>query len=249
MAVPGTLSFVVEADRSSDYDRRSSANRFPEPNGGSGDSMKRLVDVLLIVVLAVGGVLAWNASRERSRLEAEYRGLRLATGELPISDPAKAHILALETGEPLHFAWRIYLPPNYQVIRRDNLGSSGTSSSSQSVEFIARVRIREDGKGGLEIYQSFSGGSSRGGFADRTLAELLRGREGTLIAEQLGAKEVATLGPDEPATLLRLSLPGEMEAEERAKLSPYLFEKDLFPVIFELKLGPDAPKLKASPGK
>ena len=183
-------------------------------------------------------------------MEAEYQRLTRTTGDLPIGDPSRVHVRALETGEPLHFAWRIYLPPHYQMIIRDQNGGRSTSSSSESAEFIARVRIREDGKGGLELYRRFSNGSSRGGFADQTLAELLRGRRDKVVVEQLGADDLATLGPDEPAVLLRLSLPKEMEAEARAKLSPGLVEEDDFPTFYELNLGPDTPKPPATrPGK
>lgn len=73
--------------------------------------MRRLPDLILILALMVGGVVAWKADRERGRLAAEHARLARMTGDLPIIDPARVHLLALETGEPLHQAWRIYLPP------------------------------------------------------------------------------------------------------------------------------------------
>jgi hypothetical protein len=210
---------------------------------------RRVLDLLMIVAIAVGGFQVWSSSRERTRLESEYRRLVQETGELPIGDPSKAHLRALETGEPLHFAWRVYLPPKFTVrIRDGHGGSSGTSSSSR--EFIARVRFREDQDGNLELYKHFAGGSSRGGFGDPGLAKLLRGRWDKVIVEQFGAGDVATIEPDEPVVLLRLSLPKEMEAEARKTLPPHVLRDNVLPTFYELKLGPDSPRSPPKrPGK
>ena len=109
--------------------------------------MRRAVDLILLLVFLVGGVWAWTTGRERGRLEVDYKRLVRATGDLTIPEATKVYLRALDTGEPLHFAWRVYLPPHYQFAMRTNSGSMSMSSNSTAQEFIARVRFREDDQG------------------------------------------------------------------------------------------------------
>src|SRR6185436_11697936 len=80
------------------------------------DMKQRVLNLFLILVAVLGGLLAWQSGRERGRLQAECARLLAITGDLSIDDPSKVYIRALDTREPLHFAWRVYLPPNYQQI-------------------------------------------------------------------------------------------------------------------------------------
>jgi hypothetical protein len=209
---------------------------------------RKVIDGFLLLAALVGGFLVWQTGRERARLQVDYKRLVRATGDLTISDPSKVHVLALETGEPLHFAWRVFLPVNYKLIHRSRSGVGGTSTSSTSLEFIARVRLREDADGFLDLYQHFAGGASRGRFGDKALAELLRGRFEKVLVEQLGAPELCTIDPDAPLVLLRLRLPAEMQAEAHEKLS--VSERDQYiPVLFDVEFGPEAVKPSIGPGK
>jgi hypothetical protein len=207
---------------------------------------RRIPDLILLVALVVGGVFAWRSARERARLTVDYDRLARATGELPITDPAKAHFRALETGEPLHFAWRIYLPPNYGMILRSRTGSWNNFSSASSQDFIARVRFRQDEEGDWNVYQVFHGGSSRGGLGGEELAGLLRGRTDKIVVEQLGAKEIATIEPNGSAVLLRLTLPEDLQAEARKSLPEYE-QKQFIPDLFRLEIGPEKPKSAPPP--
>jgi hypothetical protein len=201
----------------------------------------RLLDWLLILALLVGGILAGKTGWERSRLEARHARLARMTGDLPVTDPSKLYFQAIDTGEPLHFAWRVHLPPKYNQVlscRAGGSSSSSTSSSSGSTELIARVRLREDEQGLLQVYDHFGGGSSRMGIGDKALAELLRGRWDRVRVEQIGAPELAVVGPDQTVVLLRLTLPDDLEAEARKKLDRSMQQS--LPVLFELVLGPKA---------
>src|SRR5689334_110913 len=111
----------------------------------------RALDLILLLVILPGGFLAWQSGRQRKRLEDRYERMVRVAGDLAIADPTKVYIRALDMGEPLHFAWRVYLPPNYTLVVR-NLTGNGSSGSSTSwslnpVEFIARVRFRKDEQG------------------------------------------------------------------------------------------------------
>jgi hypothetical protein len=207
--------------------------------------IRRLIDLFLIVVLLAVGVWAWSTARERSRLQSEHDRLIQSIGELPISDPAKVQIRAIPTGEPLHFAWRVYLPANYPWTWRTSTGGDSSNSSSTSREFIARVRIRET-QGKLEVYDHELNGSSRGGLGDKALAQLIRGRTDQIRVKQLGTDQIVAIGPGETAVLLQLTLSEELEAEGRKTLD-YFDNHSLNPVIFRLELGPEKRKPASNP--
>ena len=201
---------------------------------------QRWVNWTLSGALLVGGVLAWQTGQESARLQAEYRRLSAITGELVIDDPAKVAIRAIETGEPLHFAWRVYIPPNYRQIVSSAQDSS-ESWSAASQQFIARVRFRLDEQGILRVYRRFSGGSNYSTLGDRHLGDLLKSGWDQIEAAQLGKDEVVSLAVGDPAVLLRLTLPPEME-EAAGQVLPAGLQQAFVPVLYELRLGRQAVK-------
>src|SRR5688572_19972306 len=191
--------------------------------------VQRVINVLLSAAALIGGLLAAQSGQQRSRLQAEYVRLAQITGDLPIEDPAKVYLKALPTTEPLHFAWRVYLPPNYrQTLWQKSEGSSSYWSSNTS-EFIARVHFRTNEGGSLQAYTRFMGGSSLMHIGDRRLADLLRDRWDEIQVEQLGAEDVVALAADESAVLLKLTLPENIQAEARQQL-PSAIQKRYVPV-------------------
>jgi hypothetical protein len=201
---------------------------------------RRVVDGFLLVLVLIGGTLAWYTGRERGRLTRHYERLVRMVGDLPIKDASKVHVLALDTGDPQHFAWRVYLPPPYNLTFNDRSGSLWTTSIG-SPESIFRVRIRQDAQGDMELYEQFGGMSTERSFGTEELVELLRGRWDKVKVEQLGAPEVAVLDPDQPAALLRLTLADDLLDEARKKLTPEA-QKEHIPVLFDLNLGPPVSK-------
>lgn len=200
----------------------------------------RAIDVLLMAVILAGGVLAWRTGRERSRLSARYENLARVTGELPVVDASKVHVRALDTGEPLHYAWRVYLPPKYNSVLKDNAGDSSSSWSNDASEAIVRVRFRRNERGLLEVYIHSHGASSRGSFGDQAVADLLLDPRGLVRVEQLGEPDLAVLERGKPAVLVRLSVP-EGNRDEVRRSFPNLAERFL-PVVYELTLGPEPSK-------
>lgn len=201
----------------------------------------RGVDLFLLLVALLGGILAWQTGRQRGVLRAEHERLARITGDLPVADASKVHVRALETGESLHFAWRVYLPPNYRQILWNDAGSEWSSWRRDPCEFIARVRFCETEEGVLQVYSKFSGGGGCTQLGDRSLAELLHNHWDKIHVEQLGARGVVAIERDQSVTSLRLSLPEELQGEARAKLDPTLHER-FIPVLFELHLGAKASK-------
>jgi hypothetical protein len=212
--------------------------------GGRRLSMvRRLVELVLIVAIAVGGYLAWQTGRERGRLQQTFDRLARKAGDLRIEDPTRVHICAIPTGEPLHFAWRVYLPANYTVNVNVKTGSSSGSNNgvplTKPQEFIARVRCREDENGILNVYSKFAGGSTRMGVGDQAFAKLLRGRWNEVVVEQMAADRLDVVEPDKSLILLRLRLPADIEKDAKTALSPGQLEP-LIPVFFEMQLGKPA---------
>lgn len=201
----------------------------------------KILNIALLIAIAIGGLLAWRTGEERGRLAARYSRLERITGDFAIDDPSKVYYLALDTGEERHFAWRVYLPPNYTQIIKHNGGHQNTSWSSGPVQAIARVRIRENDQGQLMIYTQVPGGSSLMTLGDRALADLLRDRWDEVRVEQLGLGGVAAVAPDQPAVLLRLTLPDSMLDEARKKLDSFILERHV-PVLLDLQLDPKAPR-------
>jgi hypothetical protein len=197
---------------------------------------RTLFDWFLLLVVLVGGILAWQTSRERSRLTARHSRLARVTGDLLIVDATKVHALALNTGYPLHFAWRVYLPPNYSQKLRGG-GMMFTPGSGQPAEFIARVRLRPRHDGDMDVYTHVGKASIRISLGNNALAELLYNRWDKIKVEQLGAPELAVIKADQPAVLLKLTLPDDLQSEAQKKLSPNQ-QQQFDPVLFELNLGP-----------
>lgn len=198
------------------------------------------LDLILLLVTLSGGFLALQNGRQLRQLRAEYERLSTITGDLPISNASKVHVRALETGERLHFAWRVYLPANYRAVVWDASGSS-SSWRRDSCQFIARVRLRENEQGMLQAYTRFSGGSSCMGLGDTMLAKLLHDHWDKIQVEQLGASGLAVIAPGQSAVLLRLTLPDELQQASREKLPPSM-QDHFVPTLFELHLGPEATK-------
>jgi hypothetical protein len=196
--------------------------------------MRQAVDVILLILVIVGAILAIQTGRERSRLAAHYERLKRKTGDLVIADPSRAYILALPTGEPLSFAWRVYFPANcpYRLIGPFGASSGQSSTASDS---IARVRIRENPSGQLEFFSSFAGSSMSMSLGNPKLAALLHGRWNTLLVEQLGLGEIAVVKPGAPTQLLKLTLPDDLQREAENQLSADE-RKPYVPVLYDLKV-------------
>src|SRR5262245_17654443 len=127
---------------------------------------RNLTDLVLLTIVLAGGVLAWQAGRERARAAAHYDRLVAAAGELPADDPTLIYLKALDTGDPLHFAWRVHLPAKTDLEVRSRTGSGwsgGSWSCSDPTDFIARVRFRVDEQGVVHVYTKSINSSSRSG--------------------------------------------------------------------------------------
>ncbi len=201
----------------------------------------RYVDTALVLVAVVGGVLTWQAARQRSGLERESARLSRSLGDLPTGDASRVRIAVVETGDPMHFLWRLAVPKGTSQSIKVLHGDQNSAGVGIYEDGLFRVRFRENGQGNLELYtQTSSGASLQGDFGDG-LGRFLRGRWGELRVERLGRGQPSVLEPERQVVLLRLVMPDRMWEQVRREL-PSWSNGHTVPVILEVKLGPDPPQ-------
>jgi hypothetical protein len=198
----------------------------------------RLLNAILLIATLIGGVLAYRAGTKRQQLLTERTRLEKKVGSMPIDDQSKVHVRALETGDELHFAWRVYLPAGFNIRWRYSDQGSSWSTSQSAREFIARVRLREDKRGIVYVFIKQCGGSSRSALGDGQVADLLRDRWDEVRVEQLAAEDVVVVDADEVATLLRLTLSDDLKREAEQKLNKY-FAKRFETALLDVRFGSD----------
>ena len=191
----------------------------------------RPLNTLLLVATVVGAFLAFTSAQKVAAMRAEYNRISRIAGDLQIEDPTRVHIMALKTDDPWYFAWRVYVPAKFALPVRWSAGASSNGTrlfDSEPREFIARFRLIADSDNGLSYYESF--GPSRSfstvGFGS-PYAYVLAHRD-ELVIEQLGVGETVTLGSDDTATLLKISLPTRLGEEARKKFGT---SQPLFPSL------------------
>jgi hypothetical protein len=210
--------------------------------GSDSDMRFRALDLLLLLLISIGGIMAYRTGRERSRLSTEFQRLSKKTGEITIPDRSRVYFRAIQTGDPRSFAWRVYLPGgNIQVLRQNgvqiDLSLGGTTS-----EYIFRVRFRENKNGNLDLYlRSQDGSGTWSWLGSPPLAALLHDRWDQLHISQIGSTSAASLDPKSEAVLLEVKIPPELEEIARKVLDPDDF-KQFYPCLFRLQLGPEKSK-------
>ena len=190
---------------------------------------RRLLNLVMLAAILVGGVLAWRSGAERIRLEGRYRRMAHAAGDLSVVNPTKVYFLGLDTDEPLHFAWRMHAPANYPMIfSHAGGGGSGSSTSSSGAPSDAIVRVR--------CFSKAFGGSSLFAVED-AMAKFLAGREDELIVERLAADGPVEMDASASAVLLRVAMPASMIAEARVALPGHVVDRHV-PDVFKITVGP-----------
>ena len=181
----------------------------------------RIVNLLLLTIALIGGYFAWQSGQERAALLSHIASIEKRIGSFPIVDPTLVHVQAIDSQQPLEFAWRIYLPANYQMTLHQSFDPYGSSSwggsASEPAEFIARVVLREK-NGSVACYTSLNNSSGVSGTNSTIHSVAIREQWDHLQIEQLGKPALAIIQPDEEMTLLRISLPSELFESLKLKL-------------------------------
>ena len=196
----------------------------------------RSLNALLLIGAVIGGVLTYRAARTHRELLAEKNRLEQKVGSLSIKDPSKIQVEALETGEPLHFAWRIYRPADIGCSWQAGTNGRRSWAYGRPREFISRVRFRESYDGQLGLFVNVIRRYRGITLANRQLTDLLRDRWDEIQVEQLGCDHLVIVEPDEVAVLLRLTFSEQLKREAEQILSKDDWEH-FRTALFECRLG------------
>lgn len=194
------------------------------------------LDAILSIAVAIVVVVTFFDSVRNQRLLAEHKRLERKLGPLRIEDPAKMHVRGVETGEELHFAWRLYLPAgfSYQVHFGDP-GYAG-STSVDAAESVSRVRFYEDEEGVLNMFTACAGFSSTRQLGNAEFADLLRDRWDEVRVDQLGADRTVIADEHEAVALLRLTLSDDLKRDLPPELDD-ASKKKFQSALLDLRIG------------
>ncbi|MGN6544688.1 MAG: hypothetical protein ACTHK7_06545 [Aureliella sp.] len=174
-------------------------------------------------------------------MQREHTRLTDVAGELVITDPDQLHIQAIDTGEPLRFAWRVYAPGGQAIVF--HFGSSGQplgSSTHQDPEphesFASVCFTEQRPPGQAGVYCFFENTSDFCSLAPPGMFEFLRDHWNELEIEQLGAREVARVKPGDSATMLRVKLSPSLMQKAREKNLATPTSDGPTPTCFECRL-------------
>jgi hypothetical protein len=135
----------------------------------------------LVVCLAISH---WNTSRQLTAAQSELRQLRDELGYISIDDRSKFHAVALDTGEPNTWQWRLFIPKGakYQwnlacqdIPQRSppaKAGMTGVSNEpywERDNEVLVTARLREVDHGNWTLSVSSKIGDSRSQMSGATL--------------------------------------------------------------------------------
>lgn len=196
----------------------------------------RIIDITLLVATIAGAVIAIRSGRTLHALQTDHTRLSRTVGGLAVTDPALLHVQAFETGEPFHFAWRVYIPAGQLVASAAGAGGSSRSTSSYSEprEFLARVRLSQSRTGQIAVYYNFGSGSGYRTIGSVDAFEYLQEHRDELQIKQLGAGGTVRAKRGESIELLHISLPQSPASEGSNPSDDKSLHLD--PEIFECRL-------------
>jgi hypothetical protein len=97
-------------------------NDMPQPKRKLFPPRFSLRNLLLLMTCVALGVALWQSRQRIGPLQTEIELLRRELGYLTIAEPAKVNAIQLQTGNPLIWQWRIYLPPGTRYRIRSSSG-------------------------------------------------------------------------------------------------------------------------------
>lgn len=194
----------------------------PESKTGFRPRISLLAFLLGISLVAVG-VSHWQTSRQLQSLMPELRKLRSEAGYITVDDNTKFHALAIETGDPNIWKWRMFIPKGtkYQWnIACENIpqttppataGTTGTSNETYwetDTNVLVTARLHENENGDWTLAISSTIGESADQMAGATLtipAEKIQWMKTSHSTDGqiIGTNETAIRDPKGPIILLQ----------------------------------------------
>jgi hypothetical protein len=163
------------------------------------------------------GISLFVTARRFRQAEAELAEYRREYGILKVEDPTKLQAIALWTGEPNHWRWRVYVPRGkYQVLyATTGIPISGVPTPIDGWEFLdsrnladpvdISLAVYKDPKDGVWRYAistRSANGSGGEDYVDMSVAPADECNSGWIGGVHRGDGPV-TASPDKPLVLLR----------------------------------------------
>lgn len=181
-------------------------------------SLLGLFALVTIVALAVSLYLTHG---RLAKAEAEVSRLRKETGHLTIEDASQVHVIAVPTGDPFAWRWRVYLPGGYdfgvfaqrgkfaprglleQGVLAVNSRFGGSSDPNKPREILLDVALGKSAEGNACLWISENGQHNSGVFFESLLPTWA---DGTKMQSKKAAAQraVVTTEVDVPLGLLKL---------------------------------------------
>jgi hypothetical protein len=164
--------------------------------------------LMLFVLLVAMTLSAFVTGRRLLQAEAELAEYRRTYGILKVADSTRLHAVALWTGEPNHWRWRIHCPPGrYDLcFTTSGIPASGLPKPKRgwNTDFAGMVEVSvaayKDPKDGVWRYAVSSGGT--GSYVDMSISppDESMSNYGSSI---LVGDDPTIVSPNEPLVLLQ----------------------------------------------
>ncbi|MGY8771594.1 MAG: hypothetical protein ACKVH8_24525 [Pirellulales bacterium] len=200
---------------------------------------QRLLTAILLLAIVVGTINLILARIINAEVEQEFDRLVAKVGRLEITDPKKFHVIPIETNQPFHYAWRVYMPEGLSINRKTEFfagGSSSSTSSGQPSESIYRARFRFEGDE-VKVYVKNGSGSSTTGYTNKEFAKFLQDHPDDLIVHALGDDGTRVFDTDQVLTLLKLEIPEHLQDEARLAWNKRDKRKRTLPPLIITQMG------------
>jgi hypothetical protein len=180
-----------------------------------------LLGLFALVTIVALGVSLYLAQTRLAKAEAEVARLRQETGYLTIDDPSQVHVIAVPTGDPHAWRWRVYLPGGHdfgifaqrgkfaprglleQGVLAVQSRIGGSSDPNQPREIVVDAALGKSAEGQACLWISENGEHDSGVFFDTLLPTWA---DGTKMPSEkaAGKRTLITAAVDQPLGLLKL---------------------------------------------
>ena len=147
------------------------------------------------------------------RLQADQRRLEAVIGRLDLKDLSQFAVVAIQTDEPYHVAWRFFSPEDQSIMMKIETASGGQGSVSGTVrsqsETVIRSRFTFEDNSVRHFVRTPSGALTSAMFGAEG-AKFFKAHWDQLQIEGVGFEGTETFDPEEVIEWLRVTIPKEL---------------------------------------
>ena len=196
----------------------------------------------LVIMIAVGliGLVIDQVKLRRS--QSQESRLERLVGKLDVDDHTRIHIALIESSEPLHHVWRVYLPARsaWRVTHESASSGSGWSQSGPSEARNEIWRWRVVGSDGAFRSHVLSGSGSSTSSIQPEMARFLRSNWRDLEMEIAGEHGLQIASTDQIIPLVTISVPTDLLPKAKEALGERTGEQLKEKPLLRMELGSEA---------